>query len=151
MSTPRTGTVLNGKASALRHGRAPHPSFVDIKGQRFGSWFVVERAPNSKTGANWRCRCDCGAEQVLLGIALRRSPPPCKQCNANRGEKRQLPTTPKLVTPSRQVVIDDDIPRGVWGYCSGCQRHAEFVAKVCGYCGRKTEVRLPHVVGGARG
>jgi hypothetical protein len=45
---------------------------IDLTGQRFGRYTVVERAPNSPRGqARWHCRCDCGRESVAVGATLR--------------------------------------------------------------------------------
>lgn len=44
----------------------------DIRGKRFGSWLVLERAPGNSYGrALWHCRCDCGTRRVLDGSNLR--------------------------------------------------------------------------------
>jgi hypothetical protein len=47
---------------------------IDHRGHRFGRLVVIERAPPDKrrSGAWWKCRCDCGAECVRLGSRLRR-------------------------------------------------------------------------------
>jgi ribosomal protein S27E len=47
---------------------------IDLIGQRFGHWTVVERAENSAGKANaarWKCRCDCGSEAVVYSQSLR--------------------------------------------------------------------------------
>ncbi|MQA17456.1 MAG: hypothetical protein GEV09_26155, partial [Pseudonocardiaceae bacterium] len=49
---------------------------IDLTGQRFGRLVVVERAANyiyrpNVQFAQWRCRCDCGAETVAQGNRLR--------------------------------------------------------------------------------
>lgn len=45
---------------------------IDITGQRFGRWFVLEYAYNDKGNqAHWRCQCDCGNISVVTGRALR--------------------------------------------------------------------------------
>lgn len=43
---------------------------TDLSGMRFGRWTVLERAP-SEGEARWKCRCDCGAERIVLGRNLR--------------------------------------------------------------------------------
>lgn len=49
----------------------------DLRGQRFGRLLVLERAEVSRSasgrhkGYSWRCRCDCGAECVVLGQNLK--------------------------------------------------------------------------------
>jgi hypothetical protein len=50
---------------------APGSLLVDLTGQRFGRLMVVEFAGRQRRGALWRCRCDCGAESVVLGCNLK--------------------------------------------------------------------------------
>lgn len=47
-------------------------SFIDLTGKRFGRWTVIERANDyiDRKGHKfpaWKCKCDCGAERVVLG------------------------------------------------------------------------------------
>ena len=45
--------------------------FIDLTGRRFERWVVLERR-GSKNGATmWLCRCDCGAERIVVGKGLR--------------------------------------------------------------------------------
>jgi hypothetical protein len=45
--------------------------FKDLTGQRFGKWTVVAYAGKRVTGAQiWRCRCDCGNQQIVQGASL---------------------------------------------------------------------------------
>lgn len=49
--------------------------FIDFTGKRFGMLTVVQRSedkvfPNGKRGTTYLCRCDCGAEVVVLGWNL---------------------------------------------------------------------------------
>ena len=51
---------------------AKNPRLIDISGQRFGDWLVIEQAGNTKGGgALWRSRCSCGVERPVLGADLR--------------------------------------------------------------------------------
>lgn len=51
---------------------AKNPRLIDISGQRFGEWLVIEQAGNTKGGgALWRSRCSCGVERPVLGADLR--------------------------------------------------------------------------------
>lgn len=46
---------------------------IDLTGVRFGMLTVLARAgTDDRRRATWRCRCDCGAEAVVGGQALRR-------------------------------------------------------------------------------
>ena len=44
----------------------------DITGKRFGRWLVVEKADSTNGVCNsiWKCKCDCGNEKLIKGIAL---------------------------------------------------------------------------------
>ena len=45
---------------------------VDMRNERFGKLFVVERAENTKNGqARWFCVCDCGNTNIVTGQDLR--------------------------------------------------------------------------------
>jgi len=49
------------------------PGFIDLSGQQFGRWAVLDRAPNNKLRkACWRVRCECGEERTVAGNNLRR-------------------------------------------------------------------------------
>jgi hypothetical protein len=70
----------------------PPNRLIDLAGQRFGAWRVMERAPNGygqNSGARWRCRCaDCGREKDIAGYDLRRGRArPCK-CAQQRRQVR---------------------------------------------------------------
>ena len=53
-------------------------ALIDLTGRRFGRLLVLERAGSyvcdygTHSSPTWRCRCDCGRETVVLGLALRR-------------------------------------------------------------------------------
>lgn len=46
---------------------------IDLTGQVFGRWVVIERAANTKGGAiKWICQCECGKVRVVYGWTLRK-------------------------------------------------------------------------------
>lgn len=48
------------------------PKKLDLTGQRFGRWTVLGEAGKDKgRDIYWKCRCDCGIEKEVSGIALR--------------------------------------------------------------------------------
>jgi hypothetical protein len=50
----------------------------DLTGQRFTRLVVIERAENDKHGnTQWRCKCDCGNEAVVLPTDLKRNRKSC--------------------------------------------------------------------------
>ncbi len=54
---------------------------IDLTGQQFGNWTVVERTtdriyfdkqrPNGKPEAMWLCQCECGTVKAVSGASLR--------------------------------------------------------------------------------
>jgi hypothetical protein len=76
--------------------RANRVDIIDLTGQRFGQLSVISRA-QSKNGARWNCRCDCGAKKIIQGGHLRhgsarscgcRKPALIGQANSTHGETR---------------------------------------------------------------
>lgn len=63
----------------------PH-KFIDIAGQRFGSWTVIERTEkkNNQNKRLWKCVCDCGAVKFLPSSILRSGgSKSCNHCKRN--------------------------------------------------------------------
>lgn len=44
------------------------PKLINIKGQKFGKWTVLEKSSKSK---KWVCRCECGNIKEVVGAQLR--------------------------------------------------------------------------------
>lgn len=44
---------------------------LNLKGQKFGRWTVVEEVPDMRKGTYWKCLCECGNESVVSGSMLR--------------------------------------------------------------------------------
>lgn len=62
---------------------------IDLTNQRFGKWLVLERAENSMDNrAQWKCRCDCGKERIVLGKSLRAGK--STSCGCSRGKRIDL-------------------------------------------------------------
>jgi hypothetical protein len=76
----------------------------DLTGQQFGKLTVIERAPNSvtspRTGACWRCVCECGQERINFSRALTNGS--IKSCGCNRGEAIRLRNLTHGMTDSRE-------------------------------------------------
>lgn len=50
-----------------------NPRLIDLTGQSFGLWSVIEKAGNSPRGAAlWSCRCECGNLSRVSGTDLRK-------------------------------------------------------------------------------
>ena len=44
---------------------------IDLTGQKFGAWTVIEKTPRRGSEAYWLCRCECGTEREIRGWHLR--------------------------------------------------------------------------------
>lgn len=47
-------------------------AFIDLAGQRFGRWTVLERVGKRSGKLTWLCRCDCGKTKSVVGTTLTR-------------------------------------------------------------------------------
>lgn len=63
---------------------------IDLTGQKFGRWTVLERAEkpanSTSSSAFWKCRCDCGTEKIISGNVLRQGK--SKSCGCLNKEPR---------------------------------------------------------------
>ena len=66
-------------------------ALIDLTGQRFGHWLVLERASrrNNQGEILWHCVCDCGNHVDAAGVDLRRGR--SRQCRACQGKQYRLP------------------------------------------------------------
>lgn len=61
---------------------------IDITGKRFGRYVVLRFAGKNKHNqSTWLCRCDCGREKVVQGLALKSGR--TKSCGCLSAEKRR--------------------------------------------------------------
>jgi hypothetical protein len=59
---------------------------IDLTGQKFNRWLVIDKAPSDKHGkGQWICRCDCGNELIVASASLRRNL--SKSCGCYQHEK----------------------------------------------------------------
>lgn len=63
------------------------PQFIDLTGQRFAKWTVIDRSPRDYVTPDhrhyvlWRCKCECGTEADVLASHLRsRASGRCRKC-----------------------------------------------------------------------
>lgn len=63
----------------------------DLTGRRFAKWTVLQRAGRDGRRSTWECRCDCGTERALSGVALAASQ--TLSCGCLQKEMRSLNMT----------------------------------------------------------
>lgn len=86
----RAGKLVSGRskscgcAQLAAHQRALL-QFVDLTGNIFGDWTVIERVENANRNPMWSCRCKCGNEKYVSGSNLRSGNSTCcKACQTSR-------------------------------------------------------------------
>ncbi len=137
MRSPRPGTSLNGKASALRDRRIAR----DMTGEQHGTWTVLGRAEGratKKNGVPWDCRCSrCGAQRTINGDNLRTRAPGCSECDApsmGGRQKRERLSMGAVAERGRELLQRQ---RFVWSArCTACQSFAGFEAHAPGQASR---------------
>jgi hypothetical protein len=66
------GSDPGRRSSRLYNRTVSHSSeLVDLTGQTFGRWRVLERIPGQRGRTSYRCRCACGNEKVVRHDNLR--------------------------------------------------------------------------------
>lgn len=141
------GTALtSGKTTSCGCARSDAlvgKNVIDMVGQRFGSWTVIERhGLNGNHEAVWRCRCDCGNEReftrraLVNGKRLR-----CKRCRSTNDDVGAIASRTKLIGLrfGRWVVTD------FGGYQTSKGRTYRFWRCVCD-CGTVRNVNEESLV-----
>lgn len=72
------------------------PKKLDLVGQKFGKLTVIESAPNKGRRTQWKCKCECGNECIVLTESLRSGR--TSSCGCLRSEQ--------LVQRNRENVIN---------------------------------------------
>lgn len=89
--------------------------FIDLTGQRFGRWTVIERDDhNQKKNIYWVCRCDCGTVRSVAGTSLRSGI--SVSCGCERDEKTSLRTKSRVEDLTNQrfgmwTVVQQDLSK----------------------------------------
>lgn len=72
---------------------AKNPRLIDLRGQRFGLWLVLDQAGNSPCGAAlWNAVCDCGHRGTPMGGDLRSGKSTSCGCLTAAVAKRHMTT-----------------------------------------------------------
>lgn len=89
------GKIIEVNSKVLRNKEIKScgcKKYIDISGQKFGKLTAIEKvnAPPKYVGlgAFWRCKCDCGAENIVLSHALRNGSVQSCGCTISRGEEK---------------------------------------------------------------
>lgn len=124
------------------------PSRLNLTGQRYGRWVVLEKAPShvfcGKYCTAWWCRCDCGTVSKVFTSSLRNKKKPSLSCGCRAAELARLRNR-KDGTAFRDLFRR---------YVSGAKtRSLEFslseeefknlAGKDCYYCGIKPNSKTP--------
>lgn len=95
--------------NAARAERRPGRTVIDLTGQRFGNWVVIER-DRSKDAVGktvWKCKCDCGNIGYVNSQNLRNGTSKgCMQCGAlkRRRYSSDIPDSGKQATTRKKML-----------------------------------------------
>lgn len=137
------------------------PRFIDLTGQQFGSWLVIERAKSDKRYPEWLCICTkCQRQKVVAGHNLRSGmSTQCRDCGQNGGRLRPGTSIHQAgeVIGNRRLIEYRDAD-GKWvAQCLTCERislvgaSAISMKKRCRFCAQRNRRRKPgEVIAGRR-
>lgn len=94
----KCGNIVKVRKANLRYGnttscgcrnkdRIIETVWQDETGNRYGKLTVLELAYKDIQGSHWKCKCDCGAEIITRGSALRQGTQSCG-CLKSKGEQK---------------------------------------------------------------
>lgn len=64
----------------IYRGFCHYTMLIDLSGQQFGSWTVIERGSNTPYGdVRWLCRCSCGTQKLVRASKLKDCST-CRKC-----------------------------------------------------------------------
>lgn len=88
---------------------------IDITGQQFGDWKVLDISIKRKNGTFWNCACKCGTKAVVSGANLRRGQSKrCHDCSCIAYEDPF--TAPGNIIGNWQIV-EKDIKKPGYSIC----------------------------------
>ena len=111
---------------------------VNIAGEVFGFWRVMDRAPqhNTRTAANWWCLCVCGAYRAVPGAALRSGQSISCGCMRTYSHVKIEHDDPKLYS-ARYVIYRDTAARRGLVFALTLAEFIEVAKLDCHYCGAR--------------
>ena len=115
------------------------PAFIDLSGQTFGEWLVIERTSNTKWGgAKFRCRCSCGTIADVNANTLRQGQSQrCQRCGWKKThDATRLPWGEAALNHAWGSHIRNAKSRG---HCNGLSKsqYLKLILRDCEYCGRE--------------
>jgi hypothetical protein len=69
------------------------PKFIDLTGQKFGRWTVLNRTKSTTGKTTWSCRCSCGTTGNVIGRNLKNGRSQSCGCWKSDKEKSGAPKT----------------------------------------------------------
>lgn len=66
------------------------PNLIDLTGRKIDRLTIIGRAPNTKTGVAWYCRCDCGNECIATSHVLKANRVHSCGCYAREAGSRNI-------------------------------------------------------------
>ena len=77
--------TMPGREKKQEEEKPKRKRYIDRTGQRYGMLTVIEYVGSNRSGALWRCKCDCGGERIVSGHSLR----DVKNCGCQRAARRK--------------------------------------------------------------
>ena len=117
--------MLSSTFQPTKHRKSPRKDkkekskmrkLIDLTGQRFGRFVVLERAENTKGGlTRWTCICDCGVTKVVTGSGLGRSTMSCGCLRKEMAAAIVRANLPRLKHGHRSGIGKSSPTYGSWG------------------------------------
>lgn len=117
--------------------------FIDLTGQVFGRWTVLEKAENRGYVSYWKCRCECGKEAEVRGTQLTRGI--SKSCGCLQKETRARMNTERY---SKNSLVGQRFGKLTVLEKVGNARNKEYLWKCQCDCGNTLNVTSYHLRSG---
>ena len=89
----------------------PRTPRVDLTGQVFGKWIVLERAKSICSRVYWRCQCECGTVREYSEYYLRAATSGCNRCKKTKKDYRSDEES-RQVCHIQDVLAKEQIEQG---------------------------------------
>lgn len=109
------------------------PNSLNLTGQQFGEWTVINQVVDSRPGTYWLCECSCGTRRIVAGTNLKRGK--TKSCGGCKTRDNLLGRTFGRLTV---------IARDTTSHSSG---HAYWICEC--ECGNQKSISAKHLKDGS--